>query len=85
MTNSDIEKAIEQNLPEYEDYPISEDDLFDKVREHFQTLDHNSFVYILNGMVSIGKVRAVPFQRGGVPKYTKTGMSRLPPNQNLYL
>ena len=80
MTNDAIKKVIEQNLPEYEESPINEDDLYNKVHEQFQTLDRNSFANILIGMVGIGKVRTVPFQRGGVPGYTKPGISRLPQN-----
>ncbi len=82
MTNVEIKDAIEQNLPKYEECPISEDDLYNKVHEKFETLGHSSFGYILNGMLSKGLVKSVPFQRDGGPRYTKPGKSMLPPNQN---
>lgn len=82
MTNGDIIKIIEQNLPEYNDEPICEDELFDLVHKLFPTLDYESFSGILNGMVRVNEVRCVPFKIGEMPKYTKLGIAKLPPNQN---
>ena len=85
MTNDDIKKSIEQNLPEYSSDPcnqISEDELYDKVREQFPNLDRESFGYILGGMITAGEVKSWPFPSGGIPKYTKPGVEKLPQNQN---
>lgn len=76
-----MKSSIEQNLPDYSCNPcnqISEDELYDKVREQFPNLDRESFDYILGRMISTGEVKSLPFPRGGVPKYTKSGVDRIP-------
>ena len=82
MTNGDIIIIIEQNLPDYDEEPISKDELFDLVHKRFPTLGYESFSDILIEMVRVSDVRCVPSIFGETPKYTKPGIAKLPPDQN---